>query len=238
MNKITAYYRSERVTLYRGNALEILPIGASGGVMVTDPPYGMGFKSGRGGAFGKSSIAGDETTCIRDAILAMWQTAAIVFGRWSVPRPEGVRMVLTWDKGEHVGMGDLALPWKPNTEEIYIIGYGFDGHRGSSVIRELAIAGTVGNAANGTRHHPTEKPVSLMYELVKKCKADVVVDPFMGSGTTGVAAMKAGKKFIGIEIVERYCDIAKRRIQEAEQAFALFEPVNPESQTQMFGDGK
>ena len=52
-----------------------------------------------------------------------------MFGRWSEPRPVRTRMVLTWEKGEHVGMGDLSLPWKPNTEEVYVLGSGFTGTR-------------------------------------------------------------------------------------------------------------
>ena len=122
-------------------------------------------------------------------------------------------MVLTWEKGEHVGMGDLSLPWKPNTEEIYVIGSGFTGRRDGSVLKHLAIAGTVGQAVKGTRQHPTEKPTSLMAELIAKTPG-VIADPFAGSGSTLVAAARLGRKAIGVELEERYCEIAARRLSQ------------------------
>lgn len=132
-------------------------------------------------------------------------------------------MLLTWEKGEHVGMGDLSLPWKPNTEEIYVLGTGFAGFRGSSVLRHLAIAGTVGRADRGTRHHPTEKPVSLMIDLLHKCpKGWLIIDPFMGSGTTLVAASELGRRAIGIDVREDYCATAAKRVIEAQARTPLF----------------
>lgn len=217
------YYSDEWVTLYLGDCREATDWLAAD-VLVTDPPYGMRLRSGRGGAFGTSVVDGDHDAAIRDEALAMWRRPrrrgetwgrnrpALVFGRWSVPRPEGTRMVLTWEKGEHVGMGDLSLPWKPNTEEIYVLGSGFTGHRGSSVLRYLAVAGTVGQAGRGTRHHPTEKPVDLMRDLILKCPPGVIADPFAGSGTTLRAAKDLGRRAIGIEKDERYCEAAARRL--------------------------
>jgi hypothetical protein len=191
---VKPYYDDGTVTIYHGD-------------------YGMAFRSGMGGAFGESKITGDDDTRARDAVLWMWPETlpALVFGRWSVPRPQRTRMVLTWEKGNHVGMGDLALPWKPNTEEIYVLGDGFAGHRGSSVLRHLAIAGTVGRAQDGSRHHPTEKPVSLLRDLIAKCPTGTILDPFMGSGTTLRAAKDLGRASVGIEIEERYCEIAAKR---------------------------
>jgi site-specific DNA-methyltransferase (adenine-specific) len=210
---MTPYYEDDLVTLYHGDCREITAW-LEADVLVTDPPYGMALKSGRGGAFGQSTIAGDLTTESRDAVLGAWgDRPALVFGRWSEPRPTAARMVLIWEKGEHVGMGDLSLPWKPNTEEIYVLGSGFVGHRGGSVIRCLAIAGTVGQAGKGTRHHPTEKPVSLMAELIRKTQG-VVADPFAGSGTTLRAAKDEGRRAIGVELDERYCEIAAKRLAQ------------------------
>jgi hypothetical protein len=208
------YYRDDFATIYHGNCHELDQWDIAGGVLVTDPPYGMDLKSSRGGAFGDSRIAGDATTEDRDRVLERWgDRPALVFGRWSVPRPNGTRMVLTWEKGEHVGMGDLSLPWKPNTEEVYVLGSGFSGHRGGSVLRHLAIAGTVGQAGLGTRHHPTEKPLGVMTELIGKCPPLAeIVDPFMGSGTTLRAAKNLGRRSIGVEQDERYCEIAARRM--------------------------
>lgn len=212
--EVKPFYEQDGITIYHGDCLRV-STWSTGDVLVTDPPYGMCLRSGRRGAFGDSTIAGDTSTAARDAVLRAWGARpALVFGRWSVPRPAGTRMVLTWEKGEHVGMGDLQVPWKPNTEEIYVIGSGFVGHRGSSVLRHHAIAGTVGNAAAGTRHHPTEKPLGLMRELIQKCPEGIVVDPFMGSGTTLRAALDLGRNAIGIEIEERYCEIAAKRLAQ------------------------
>jgi len=211
---VTIYYADEWVTLHLGNCLEVADWLAAD-VLVTDPPYGMAFTSGHSGYFGTSRILGDDTTETRDAALAAWGTLpALVFGRWSVERPHGTRMVLTWEKGNHVGMGDLAIPWKPNTEEIYVLGSGFVGHRGSSVLKCNAIAGTVGRGADGSRSHPTEKPVALMAELIRKCPPGVVTDPFAGSGATLRAAKNEGRRIIGVEIDERYCEIAARRLSQ------------------------
>lgn len=206
----TPYYADEFVTIFHGDCREI-DTWLTADVLVTDPPYGMTLRSGWNGEFGDCEIAGDGDTSVRDAVLTSWgQRPALVFGRWSVVRPAGTRMVLAWEKGEHVGMGDLALPWKPNTEEVYVLGSGFRGRRTGSVLRHLAIAGTV--AVSRGRNHPTEKPVDLMRELIGKCPAGIVADPFMGSGTTLRAAKDLGRKAIGIELEERYCEIAARRM--------------------------
>lgn len=209
---MTPYYADDLVELYLGDWRDV-PAVLHADVAVTDPPYGMALRSGRGGYFDDSTIAGDDDTAERDEFLARWaDRPGLVFGRWSVRRPPRTRMVLTWDKGEHVGMGDLSLPWKPNTEEVYVLGSGFTGHRGTSVLRHLAIAGTVGQGAKGTRLHPTEKPVGLMRELIAKCPPGVIVDPFAGSGTTLRAAKDLGRRAIGVEKVERYCQAAASRL--------------------------
>src|SRR5690625_4316978 len=215
----TPYYQDDHVTLYHGDCLEITDW-LEADVLVTDPPYGMSFRSGRGGSFGESTIKGDDNAQARDRVISKWAKPALVIGRWSIPRPAATRMVLTWEKGEHVGMGDLSLPWKPNTEEIYVIGSGFTGHRGGSVLKHLAIAGTVGQAGNGTRHHPTEKPISLMESLIEKCPTGVVADPFAGSGSTLVAARNLGRKAIGVELEEKYCEIIANRLSQGAFDFA------------------
>lgn len=209
---MTPYYSADFVTIYHGDCREIDAWDIAGGVMVTDPPYGMAHRSGRNGAFGDCAIIGDETTEARDVILERWAPRpALVFGRWSVPRPVGTRTVLTWDKGDLLGMGNLSLPWGPTTEEIYVLGSGFVGKRGRSVLRHQAIGPY--QQARGERHHPTEKPVELMRDLVSKCPPlATIVDPFMGSGSTLRAAKDLGRSAIGVELEERYCEIAARRL--------------------------
>ena len=212
---MTPYYDDGTCVIYHGDCRELIsavPVG----VIVTDPPYGISYSSGMTGHDGGTAlpgIRGDADTALRDHVLREYYGhPAIVFGTWKRERPGNVRAVLTWDKGDHVGMGDLSLPWKPNTEEIYIIGDGFVGHRGGSVLR-CAAPVTWNSAANG-RQHPHEKPVELMMQLVAKCPMGIVVDPFMGSGTTLVAAKRLGRKAIGIELEEKYCEIAAQRLQQ------------------------
>lgn len=217
------YYADETVTLYHGDCLEVLAW-LEADVLVTDPPYGMalrtGKRKGRHGDFGDCRIAGDEDTSVRDAVLDRWGTErpALAFGRWAVPRPDGVKTLLTWEKGNHTGMGNLDIPWSPTTEEIYVMGrwpkrerlgkYG--GGRSSATILINAPA----PASKNGRTHPTEKPLALMRALIAKCPPGVIADPFAGSGSTLVAAKQLGRRAIGVELEERYCEVAARRLSQ------------------------
>jgi DNA modification methylase len=198
---VTPYYADDLVTIYHGDCREWMP---DADALVTDPPYGMAYESGWSGR----SIRNDHDASARDDVLAKWSPRpALVFGRWSVDKPAGTRHVLIWDKGDWPGMGDLLLPWGPSTEEIYVIGHPFVGKRRASVIRDP-------NRPTGeTAHHPTEKPVALMCRLIE-ATTGTVLDPFMGSGSTLVAAKALGRRAIGIEIEERYCEIAARRCSQ------------------------
>lgn len=225
--------------LHEGDCLEwIRGLDPAGMVLVTDPPYGISLDSGREGKFNGRTIDGDGSPALRDAVLE-WAEAhsvpAIVLGSWRVPRPKGTRAVLTWEKGEHVGMGGLRLPWKPNTEEVYILGHGFTGPRRGSVLKHLAVAGT--EQYNRTRHHPTEKPVSLMVDLIDSTPPGcTILDPFAGSGSTGVAALKTGRRFRGCEIDPKYARIARRRLKEAEHTLFPSRPALLPGQGTLFAE--
>jgi DNA modification methylase len=200
---MTPYYDDGSCVIYHGDCRDVLP-SLRADVMVTDPPYGIAYSSGWDNQFQGVTIECDESVEARDCVLSTWgNRPAIVFGSWKQPRPAGVRMVLTWDKGT-VGMGDLSLPWFPCTEEIYVLGDGFTGSRTSAVMRYVC----------RNTHHPTEKPEPLMAELIAKCPRGVIVDPFMGSGTTLVAAKRLGVAAVGIEREERYCEIAAKRLAQ------------------------
>lgn len=197
------YYDEGGITIYNGDCRQFREW-LQADVMVSDPPYGMAYQSGWKES---SNVAGDRSTVARDEALALWgHKPAILFGRWSVARPEGTRMVLYWDKGDWPGMGDLQLPWGPSTEEIYILGHGFIGKRAGQIVPCHK------RITDG--HHPTEKPVELMKEILAHCPAGTVADPFMGSGSTLVAAKFMGRRAIGVEVEEKYCEIAARRLAQ------------------------
>lgn len=209
------YYQSTdgTITLYHGDCLDILPLLPSGSVdaVVTDPPYGMNYASG----WQSRPIANDLDTTARDAMLELWgDRPAIVFGRWNLPHPSRAHTMLTWDKGDWPGMGDLSLPWGPSTENIYVIGKGFVGKRRGTVVRQHRLTGNM--------DHPNEKPIGLITSLLGNCPPGTILDPFLGSGTIAVACIKTGRKCIGIELSEQYCAIAARRCEEAFDSQALF----------------
>jgi DNA modification methylase len=118
-------------------------------------------------------------------------------------------------------MGDLSFPWKRSFEEIYVIGTGFNGSRDEGVIKGHI---QVSWESHG-RCHPNQKPVSLLRYLLSKHGGQLILDPFAGSGTTGVAAKELGRRCIMVEIEERYCEIAANRLR---QSVFRFEERKPE----------
>ena len=210
------YYERGGITIYHGDCRQILP-SVQADVLVTDPPYGISHATnysvrGVGASWLGTTIDGDHDTTVRDEVLTWWGVQpALVFGTWKAMRPTCTRAVLIWDKGPASGMGDLSLPWKGSHEEIYVLGAGFVGHRGESVLKGY----TVVTWESAGRAHPNAKPVALMRALLQKCPPDwTILDPFVGSGTTLRAAKDLGRRAIGIEIEERYCEVAAERLSQ------------------------
>lgn len=188
-------------------------------MLITDPPYGMAYKSNRKR---HKAIAGDRSTNLRDDVLALWgERPAIMFGTWKAPRPDKVRQLIVWDKRGGAGYsGDLNMPWADVTEEIYVFGKGWQGGRRPAIYS----IPTLHNSARPD--HPTPKPVSLMGELIQCAPDGIITDPMAGSGPTLVAARNAGRKAIGVEIEERYCELIAQRL--GQQAFMFDDLVEPE----------
>jgi len=213
---LASFYSDDYVTIYHGDCRDVLPL-VDADVLVSDPPYGIEHKSNRPGAPRRGKeIANDDSTSLRDWVLTFWgDKPSVVFGTVKAEFPATYRGVLIWDKGGHVGMGDLKFPWKQNWEMIFVNGQGFTGRRGTGVLSFNAIAPWAGKI-----QHPHEKPVALMQELVAKCPEGCIVDPFAGSGSTLEAAKLNNRKAIGIEVEERYCEIAANRLRQGVFDFA------------------
>ena len=206
------YYSDDLVTLYHADNLHEPDLWMDADVLVTDPPYGMGYRSTHWRSKKtehKPPVVGDRSTETRDRMLELWgDKPALVFGTWKAPRPDGVRQVLVWDKSPYVGMGDLSIPWGPSWEEIYVLGGGWSGKRRSSVLHYMPVPSSQRKSG-----HPTPKPVDLMEELISRIPVDwVIADPFAGSGATLVAARNLGRRVIGVEVEERWCREAVKRL--------------------------
>jgi DNA modification methylase len=206
---------AEGVELYLGDCREILPTLGPVDAVITDPPYGISHSSNYGASWENTQIQNDGDTSVRDEVLRDFENVA-AFGTWKTPPIERTKGSLVWDKGPAFGMGDLKFPWKGSWELIYIRGNIWRGARDEGVLKGHI---QVSWESHG-RGHPHQKPVSLCEAIIQKLPFGCsILDPFMGSGTTGVAAVKLGRKFIGVEIEPKYFDIARTRI-----ALALAQP--------------
>jgi site-specific DNA-methyltransferase (adenine-specific) len=217
---MSLYYSDPFITLYHGDCLTDHREWLGADVLVTDPPYGVSYKSGARRDTLKASILNDTDTTHRDAVLEAWgERPAIAFGSWKIPRPANTNTLLIWDTKGALGMGDLRVPWKPAHQEIYVIGSGpWQGKRDTDV---LSYAPVQSMAKNG-RLHPHQKPLPLMEALIAKTVGAVVADPFAGSGSTLVAAKALGRRAIGVELDEADCEIiAKRCAQDVLDIFGV-----------------
>lgn len=210
---IAPYYSDSLVTIYHGDCRDVLP-SLSFDVLVTDPPYGIRHASNYACAsttatWMNTEIRGDADSSLRDEALR-WSGEWACFGTIKVAAPPGVRGVLVWDKGPASGMGDLSFPWKLSWELVFIAGNGWTGRRDEGVLKGFEV---VTRASMG-RLHPNEKPVSLLHHLIGKHTGRTVCDPFMGTGSAPIAAKDLGRRAIGIEIEERYCEIAAERCRQ------------------------
>lgn len=214
------YYEDEFVVLYHGDCREVLEWSYAD-VLVTDPPYGVaqalsaswkGRKPRGWQPTHDRDVIWDKSLDVRDAALALWgDRPSAVFGspRRLQDAPKHRAVPLIWDKGEAVGMGDVSFPWRPSYEMVYVNGDGWSGPRLTSILRH-PIAPQVARDTG----HPTPKPVGLMVALIDKAPAGVIADPFSGSGSTLVAAKSLGRQAIGVELDERYCEIAASRLAQ------------------------
>jgi DNA modification methylase len=218
--------RIERIhdaVLYLGDARELLGTLPRVDAIVSDPPYGIGWKRGINNARNSKAhdgIQGDEDTSARDFVLAQFPNIpAVLFGSFYAPYPHNLKQLLVWNKPPDSGLVGSVTGFRRDAEPVFLTGpWPVRTCERSSILRTLrGQAGIVTETG-----HPHTKPSDLMRDLVEMTPGETVLDPFMGSGTTGVACAKLGRKFIGIEIEPKYFDIACRRIEAAYKQPDLF----------------
>jgi len=230
-------YQTDRVTLHHGDALDELHLldTESLDLVVTDPPYGVEWRSNRR-ADRFELLEGDALTdregirqVLRESIRVVAQHRHLyVFGPTDVL--DGLKISdtaeLIWDKARP-GMGDLAAPWAPAHERITfaVSQHRHAGKAGTSALPVRLRKGSVLRCSPPTGRkvrHPSEKPLELLRELIESSSRpdEVVLDPFAGVGSTGVAAVLAGRRAVLVEIDRRYADLAIDRLRRAEQLWA------------------
>jgi len=205
---------AEGVEVWQADMLELLPTLGEFDACVTDPPYGIGYGAlmkgkgdGNGGLdanrwkdYGDFDWDNDRPERIAfDLILAKSNVQIIWGGNYFTDFIPPTMQWLIWDKGQRFSLADFEMAWSSQKKAARIMTY------------------TRPQALQDGREHPTQKPIEVMKWCIDQLPADVgtILDPFMGSGTTGVAAVKKGKAFYGIEREAKYFDIACRRISDA-----------------------
>ena len=202
------YYQDEKVTIYNADCRDVLDKIENQDLMIVDPPYGMNYQSNYR-IQKHRKIENDEVLPVEliEAFHKKINNASYVFCRWDnlsqMPEPKSV---LVWVKNNW-SMGDLKHEHGRQWEAICF--YPNSKHEFKCRIPDVIYADRSLNNL-----HPTEKPLNLIYKIINCNECESIIDPFMGSGTTLRAAKDLGKKAIGIEIDERYCEIAAKRMQQ------------------------
>lgn len=206
--------------LWLGDCRDILPTLEKVDAVITDPPYGIGEAAGKNASRGKLAVSKDygndtwDNNQIDKSLIDLVIDAGhgvVIFGGNYYAMP-AASCWLVWDKENGAtDFADAELAWTNLPKAVRLIRYRWHG-----MLR-------ANNELRGD--HPTQKPIGVMRWCIDQAgNPQTILDPFMGSGTTGVAAMQMGRSFIGIERESKYFDIACRRIDDAQRQQPLFAP--------------
>lgn len=204
---IKPYYSEPGIEIYHGDCRDILPHLPKVDLVLTDPPYGIGIRGVIGGN-NKADVKnyGDfnkwDECPVDEAlrILVMDKGKSVIWfgGNYYLMPPS--KCWLVWDKQNSGNFADCELAWTNLNCPVRI-----KHHRWNGMIR----------VGNEERYHPTQKPLAVIKWAIELAElSDTILDPFMGSGTTLVAAKQLGRKAIGIEIEEKYVKIAIDRLRQ------------------------
>ncbi len=210
LGELNPFYQDESCTIYNGDSREILAALPRFDLLLTDPPYGIGYGGKRnsvGGTEGRKKARWktwetdwDEKPVDSELLSSVITktTDSIVWGGnyFVLPPSQGW---LVWDKGQRdFTLADAELAWTSRDKAT----------RCFTFTRPAALA-------EGPRIHPTQKPLALMRWCLTLCPdAETILDPFMGSGTTLLAAKLEGRKAVGIELNKKYCEAAVNRLKQ------------------------
>jgi site-specific DNA-methyltransferase (adenine-specific) len=219
----TRYERIGDATLFLADCRAILPRIGNIDAIVTDPPYGINYVKGKTGRRGRyrnienyvsarndQKITGDAepfdpTHLLKFDNVLMWGA-----NHYCHQIPEGKGRWLIWNKLGRIvesfdSFSDVEIAWHSHGTASRVFHYLWKGITCVKVGED-----------NGRRHHPTMKPVGLMSWCLEQIgDAEIICDPYLGSGSTGVACVRAGRRFVGIEVMEKYFDVSCHRIEKA-----------------------
>ena len=226
------YYEHTGITIYHGDCREILPTLPRCDLLLTDPPYGVGSNYGNGysdshagyGAFLTEWLPLAEMITDRCAV---FQSARNVtwWDTWFRPRAYRLiaipKLFVQWNaKSEFQWATDYVLYWRPGAESPNSLSADDKTHEALNVPRDFFVSSD--SCRVGMRpDHPCPRPMDAMRFLVDTISepSQLILDTFMGSGTTLVAAKNLGRRAIGIEIEEKYCEIAAKRMAQEVMKF-------------------
>lgn len=217
-------------TLYLADCMDVLPTLGKVGACITDPPYGMGLDTDYSGFSNWVSegqkyerIVGDDEPFDPAPWIALGVPCVLWGAQFYAPKLPASGGWLVFNKrgdgkASEICFGDCELAWSNTKQSVRMYSQMWHG------VARWRWSGE-------ERHHPTQKPVDLMRWCIEQVGSpQIIFDPYMGSGTTGVAACRMGLKFIGVEIDQRYFDIACKRIEQAYGQGQLFTAEQPKPQ--------